>query len=265
MRLKIIIAISLLLCCFLGKMACAQEYEKHIYDSSEVYFDESYPELWGAAPSAREAAHAGKSVQQWKNNDDFWYMNDVEGFTHYVDSIIKSGGGKNNAPLPSAQEAFDASSARRSGGFDYLFFLIAVAIFLAAIVYFMASNKVGFFAREAVNTTADVTIENIGENIFALQYKDLLQKALKENNYRLAVRIMYLQTLKLLNDRGLIQFQPELTNIDYLIQLKSSDKYRQFALITNHYEYVWYGKFEVTKEVYDKISTDFITMQSTIG
>lgn len=264
MRAKIVIAAGLLICCCLGGRLDAQDYEKHIYDSSASYFDESYPGYWYTEPRTWQSPKTESSIKQWKSKDGFWYMNDVEGFTRYVDSVIKAGGDK-SAPLPSAKEAFEASSSTPSGGFDYIFFLVAVVIFLAAIVYFMASNKVGFFAREAVSTQSEITVDELGENIFALQYKDMLQKALKDSNYRLAVRIMYLQTLKQLNDSGLIRFQPELTNIDYLLQLKSSDKYRQFALITNHYEYVWYGKFELSKDVYERISNDFITMQNTLG
>ncbi len=79
------------------------------------------------------------------------------------------------------------------------------------------------------------------------------------------MRILFLQTLTLLDKKGLIRFQPDFTNYDYLLQLRTSGSYQQFALVTRHYERVWYGKFELTEEAYAKISNDFTTLQSALA
>lgn len=241
--------------------ASSQE-EKHIYDTSDQFFNTRYEgEQFTYDPVTTHASSHAK-VEVLKKDEAFWYVNDVEDFTAYVDSIIKHG--KKTDRLPPADEVF-ARRSGTSGIFGNALFWVAVAIFLSALLYFMLSNKIGFFAPRAIADPDGIAIEDMGENLFALKYDDLLAKALKEQNYRLAVRVLYLKTLRQLSDKGMITYQPDYTNIDYLIQLRTADRYEDFARITRHYEYVWYGKFEVSKELYDRIGQDFITVQHKIG
>lgn len=267
-----------LVCCFCINTASAQDErtgnsvvddeEKHIYDSSERYFNAELYDYWWSDSALWKSNTGSKDVKEMKAKDDFWYVSNSEDFTHFVDSMVMAERGKNRK-MPSTRELYEASEAKESGPSVNIgripFFALAIIIFIAALVYFMFSNQLAFFAPANVEVnTGDK--ELMEENLFAMPYKDLLQKALKENNYRVAVRILYLQTLRLLSDNNYIRYQPDYTNIDYLVQLQSQspDRYRQFAVITSHYEYVWYGKFEVSKELYDRISGDFITLQNNL-
>lgn len=256
--------LMLLVACLAGICLCggvyAQDYERHIYDSSEQYFTHADSAFWQGSRLA--AATLDKAVSKWKKDDDFEYMSQMEDFTRYVDSLIRVQRSQGK-PLPSAREAFDAAAGNVKADYSRWFFLAAVVVFVVVVLYFMISGKLGFFARpEAEETAPVITVEDMGEHIWGLPYQELLPKALAENNYRLAVRMLFLQTLTVLDKKGLIRFQPDLTNYDYLLQLRPADCYRQFAVITRHYEHVWYGKFELTKEMYEKISSDFITLQS---
>jgi len=100
--------------------------------------------------------------------------------------------------------------------------------------------------------------------LFTIPYQDLLQKAYTEKNFRIAVRILYLQTLKLLSEQNIIAFQADYTNMDYLQQLSQTMFYKDFFAITRHYEYVWYGGFAVSEPVFSTIQQDFNAIQSKI-
>ncbi|WP_245328349.1 DUF4129 domain-containing protein [Hymenobacter aquaticus] len=80
------------------------------------------------------------------------------------------------------------------------------------------------------------------ENIHALDFNALLAEAEAAGNYRLAVRLGYLAVLKQLTDRGLIQWQPEKTNHDYLRELTARPLRPAFRELTQQFEYVWYGE-----------------------
>lgn len=231
--------------------------KKHIYDTSHLFFNWHWNE-----PYAEERLPAGrtteKKVKAFKEEEDFWYVNEVQNFTAYVDSVMKNG--PKGARPPSREEYQRGIKVPANWLFP-----LAVIIFIAAVIYFLVSNKVAFFAPRNTGNDNNITVDGIGDNIFTLKYDELLKKALADRDYRLAIRILYLKTLRQLSDKGMIRYQPEFTNVDYLIQLKSGSSYDDFARITRHYEYVWYGKFEVSPDLYERISQDFITVQNKMG
>ncbi|RXK86337.1 DUF4129 domain-containing protein [Filimonas effusa] len=272
MRVKLLFFLLLITACFCSA-AYAQEQEEdydydhaeskatHIYDTSHLLFNWRYH----TQPFSQEQIPAGvttqKKVNTLKKEEDFWYVSATEQAVATIDSAMERKR-KGNAPPPE----IDMQTSNSSGSSGNLIFILAAVIFIAAVLYFLVSNKVAFFApRNVAGEDDNISINEIGDNIFALKYNELLQKALKDQDYRLAVRILYLKTLRQLSDKGLIRFQPEYTNIDYLVQLRGGGNYDEFARITRHYEYVWYGRFEVSRDLYERISQDFITVQNKLG
>ncbi|MDH7463030.1 hypothetical protein QEG73_17170 [Chitinophagaceae bacterium 26-R-25] len=247
---------------------------KHIYDSSERFFNTKfYTEQPFAARKFSVTTISPSLIDSLKKDKDFWYASAVEKFKakqkaylRFADSIKRVNADKPE-PASKPDESFEDDSPRIINigpGLQYLLLGAAILIFLGALVYFLSSNKVGFFAPSNKNIDDQPEETDLGENIFILPYQDLLNKAVKDKNYRLATRILYLQTLKLLSENGIITFKPDYTNIHYLMQLNNTSYYNDFFRVTRHYEYVWYGKFEVTPEMYEKISRDFSTMQKKI-
>ena len=92
-------------------------------------------------------------------------------------------------------------------------------------------------------------------------YDRLIGKAVANQNYRLAIRYLYLQTLQILSNHGLIQLSPDKTNYEYVRELSGKLYQDDFSGITLGYEYVWYGKFEIGKDTYQKLSADYKTFQ----
>jgi hypothetical protein len=86
----------------------------------------------------------------------------------------------------------------------------------------------------------DTTTENIHELDFATR----LREAEDSGNYRLALRLGYLELLKHLTDQGLIDWQPNKTNHAYLRELADSQPAARasFGELTRQFEYVWYGE-----------------------
>jgi Domain of unknown function (DUF4129) len=83
-----------------------------------------------------------------------------------------------------------------------------------------------------------------GEDIHGLDFEALLTTAETAGNYRLAVRLGYLQVLKQLTDQGLIRWQPDKTNHDYLFELPAGPLPDAFRELTRQFDYVWYGELD---------------------
>lgn len=139
------------------------------------------------------------------------------------------------------------------------FLRLLLYIFLAAIIIFaiyqvlVINNFFAFSKRRRIKPgdSADA-IEDEMENI-----DEKLAIAIREGNYRTAVRFLYLKTLKQLNERQLISLHAKSTNEDYIRQLNAHRSQNDFRHLTRIYEYVWYGQFDPNNAQFDVIATRF--------
>ena len=79
----------------------------------------------------------------------------------------------------------------------------------------------------------------------------------------MAVRYLFLKTLRLLNERELIKYHIQATNREYVRQLSGSALGDPFRFLTGAYEKVWYGEFSLSEGQFEKLYpyfTDFYKM-----
>lgn len=105
--------------------------------------------------------------------------------------------------------------------------------------------------------TVDVPYDESLENIHEISFDDEIGSTLQNGNYRLAVRLLYLQTLKHLSDKGMIDWLPNKTNLAYVIEVQKHNGYNEFAILTNQFEYIWYGDFNIDKITFGGIQQSF--------
>ena len=91
-----------------------------------------------------------------------------------------------------------------------------------------------------------------------------IRDAIDQKNYNNAVRYLYLKTLYALNDKKWIQFHSQATNSEYLNQMSQHKRNSEFRFLTQVYEYVWYGKFEINEQQFELVHNNFKTFQSYI-
>jgi hypothetical protein len=132
----------------------------------------------------------------------------------------------------------------------WLLGLVALAFFVSKV---SKMNRLNLFTASS-QSKISYTIEE--ENIHAISFDEAIQNALHEGNYRLAIRLLYLQNLKMLTDKNLIEWQLNKTNTDYLRELIPALQH-SFKNITDVFEYAWYGHFTVTRE-------DFATLKENV-
>lgn len=133
----------------------------------------------------------------------------------------------------------------------------ALALWLAWKSEFLG-NMFGNTPQSSLNYAA------LPENIHELDFADLIEKAVAQRNYRLAVRLYYLKTLKQLTDKNHIEWQPTKTNRSYLYELGNSPLYAGFEHITQQFEYVWYGDFPVSEIIFGELKTQFQTFLNEV-
>jgi hypothetical protein len=146
-----------------------------------------------------------------------------------------------------------------------LTWLLVIAGFTALVIWFLATSNVGVFRRSSSKKIMSGEEHVEDANIFTINYTAEIERATRSGNYRLAVRLHFLQLLKNLSERNIIQYRQEKTNFDYLLQMRKSSFYQDFFRITRNYEYTWYGKFDINADAFSTMKSDFETFNRRVG
>lgn len=95
--------------------------------------------------------------------------------------------------------------------------------------------------------------------------KKLINKALENKNYRLAVRYYYLLLLKNLSEARHIEYEFDKTNNDYISEIKTKHLNKNFIKATTLYDYIWYGNFSVSETDFKKAQNIFNSLEQQIN
>lgn len=155
------------------------------------------------------------------------------------------------------------NSEKTLSGLELLMRILAVLIILF-VIYMIVKiiiNKEGGWIFSSSERKIKV-INDVIENIHTIDFKTIINNALLNNNYRLAIRYYYLWLLKSLSDKGAIEWDIEKTNSDYLSEIQSEDLKKDFRFLSYVYEYSWYGEFEINKTDFSKTETAFLKLIS---
>ena len=133
------------------------------------------------------------------------------------------------------------------------------------IVVIMMLLKVNAF--KVFYTGADQPRQNyqvFHENIHEMDFEKLIQEATDKKEFRLATRLIFLNALKILSDKHLIEFNPGKTNHDFVEELRASDLKTGFNELSFYFEYAWYGHFIITDLQFQKIKNVFAEWRNRI-
>ncbi|MBX3253786.1 MAG: hypothetical protein KF862_06560 [Chitinophagaceae bacterium] len=232
-------------------------YPDSAYDADESYADEENETLyfigkedtlslydsslieWRAVPDT--------TVQALKSDKDFWYVN-----KNWKQKKEKEADDKDNSGQGNFLSELLGSKAVRQA-----IFIFIVLLFVVAIIWFLVKNKMNLFGRGKTSLAPELqATEGEPENIFTADLQSAIEKAEKNEEYRLAVRLSYLLLLKKFSEEGWIKYREDTTNMEYLGQLYSRPFYREFFTVMRNYEYAWYGEMPVSSSVYNRVRQD---------
>lgn len=103
------------------------------------------------------------------------------------------------------------------------------------------------------------------EIIHSKNIDQLIQDALKNGQFRLAIRFYYLKLLQLMDEAGFIEYQFQKTNEDYSSEIRSEDLQLHFKKISRIYDYIWYGDFRITEEEFQLAQKSFEQLQTDLN
>ncbi len=141
------------------------------------------------------------------------------------------------------------------------YILLGILLFLLIKFFLNVNSRALLFAKD---NEAMVTLSEEEHIIKNEDINQLIQKALKEKNYRLAIRYYYLLILKQMSEKELIKWELQKTNDDYINELEKQELKAPFSHITRLYDYIWYGDFPIDETKYLKAENKFSALRKTL-
>jgi hypothetical protein len=211
--------------------------------------------------------NSNDSILKWKQGPEFGYMpyldsllkkkkNDLRVDTISIDKNTGSSRGKTLSTPSSSSNGFLNS-------FPVKIFFWLIAIFFIGFILYKLFFKGGLFAKGNIKNDNEPAEEPEKLSEYSA-YNELIHEAELKNDFNLATRYLYLQSLKKLSDRELILFSPDKTNQLYVQELSGQSYQFEFASLTLNYEYAWYGKFAINLTRYQKLKEEFILFNKKI-
>ena len=182
-----------------------------------------------------------------KNEKDFLYANDPE---YWIKKERKQSKGIGTF----LEWAFGSAAVRA------LMYIILGVVLIFVIYKIIVNNSLFYTASKKSLNKTDTDIDEIeDENL-----DEKTQAAIAAKDYRKAVRYLYFKSLRLLDQKGWIRYHAQATNYDYINQVSRYPVAQDFNFLTQVYDYVWYGGFDLTEEQFGIVNANFQKMNKAI-
>lgn len=183
-------------------------------------------------------------IQELKKDPDYWYAD--------------------LTPAERKEKKPTQSTWLDSKIFKSLIWILVIMIFFIILLLYIRVSSFRLFTNTGKSLQQD-DFDVREENIFSLDYSKNIQQAVAHGDYRSAVRLLFLQTLKQMHEQGIIRYAPEATNAEYVRQIQAKPQYAGFHELSTVFDYAWYGNFPVGQEKFEHIQKRFLAFQNRIN
>ncbi|WP_233266148.1 DUF4129 domain-containing protein [Myroides fluvii] len=194
-----------------------------------------------------------KFKNKYKNNQEFNYVKVEEkvGLFDRIKQAIEAWINRN----------FKQKVGQELGNFYYVVILRVLGFLLFGLVIY-------YLVRAFIQQDIYWLVKKKGKKISALEnltaedfettnFEQLVEEALQQQHYRLAIRLYYLWLLQRLQEQQKIKWAPEKTNADYTYEIKEEQEREAFTYLSYLYNNIWYGVHELTAADFAKAKNSF--------
>ncbi|NDW12285.1 DUF4129 domain-containing protein [Bacteroides sp. 214] len=131
---------------------------------------------------------------------------------------------------------------------------ILIGVFIVVVllvVWFIYRKRPELFMRTSSQKPLAYTIHE--DSIYRVDFAEDIEKALASGDYKEAVRLLYLQTLKALDDKQIIDWQLHKTPTEYVYEVKQGKGRTVFQTMTRLFLQVRFGNFDADEPLFERM------------
>lgn len=144
----------------------------------------------------------------------------------------------------------------------WVIYVLMGALIIYLLVKLLINERFDALFTKKAKTISDIELAE--QHIEQVNFEALLNKAIKEKEFRLAVRYQFLLLLKRLSQRELIDWHFEKTNLDYQKEIQEPQLKTGFKDLAYLYDYIWYGEQLINEQAFFKAKERFDSINQII-
>ncbi|HLA58380.1 MAG TPA: hypothetical protein VK622_06450 [Puia sp.] len=187
-------------------------------------------------------------VNKWLADRDYEYANDPE---YWKKDKVQN----NQSPSP-------FWNFLRNKVVQWIVFLALIAVIAYGIFLLAKENNFKWFSRRNEQPQQD---EPDSLSRGPVDYDETIRKFQAEGNYRFAIRYLFLRLIHSAADNKIIQIRDSTTNTEIGRAFGQHPLASQFRYLASAYEYIYFGDFNLNKEVFDSLKMKFDSFQEKIS
>ncbi len=226
-----------------------------VIDTTQAVYDDDYPSEYTGEEEAIDFINDTlQSIYRPVPPDTLAAINIDKKFYYkaYLDSLLR------------ASNTFKTPEPRKENFLAHLFrwftWMAAIGVFVY-LIFKLFLGQSALFVRNRKNINGKTT--TAGEEM-PKDPDELIEKAIAAGNYRLAVRYLYLNTLKSLAAGKYIEISRNKTNYEYAAEVRKHSFANDFASLTLKYEYTWYGEYPLDAKLFAQVHLEFISFNKNM-
>ena len=218
-----------------------EDYEVNSQDAS--YYDYVEESFEGEYAKNNGEASADKDYDNYTSQAGYESLEHDEKKGSYFSKERKSSP-SNQRSRRNRNIEFDGSGL---GTFGSILLYSLLAVFLGYIIYMLFVNT--SFSDKGKSIKTEI-LERAPVEIPKSELEQMLEDALVNKDYRLAIRIYFIFILKDLSSKKWIVWKKEKTNSAYLSEMTKRKEYSLFNESVTIFELAWYGNYNIRQQDY---------------
>ena len=164
-------------------------------------------------------------------------------------------------PVDTDTNDFDLDGSIFDGNWSAFFRVFFFIIVIGALAFLMMKlmGSTSFLSNKNVDKTSlQYSIAKAEENIHEADLEDFARHALNKQDYKLAIRLYFLQILKHLSANNFIKWKRNKTNEEYVREMSGTDLFKEFRTLSRLFERVWYSDVTIKEHHFNLIKPKFL-------
>lgn len=193
-----------------------------------------------------------KAIETYRNNNDFNYKEQpVQERPNFLPKWLMK------------YLAKFLTNIFRSGALEVVFILLITSVVLYILLRLNGINPAGLLKRNP-HEIKNAVYSEVQEHQL-IQFDKLIDEAVMGGDFRLAIRLHFLDILMQLDKKGIISFKEDKTNRGYYNEINQPSVKKGFSGVAGIFENVWYGELVLSKNQYAELENVLSELRKGMG
>ena len=147
--------------------------------------------------------------------------------------------------------------------FKIILYILVISLLLFILYRIFENSSFNYFRSSSKKSTEEDILETSARTI--IPYDEEINKAIQNQDFRLAVNLLYRKTIYLLDRKNQVVYEEDKSNWAYVQELIGKPTEKTFSALTRYFDYIWYGSYPLNHGEFKSIHDQFKQFETDLA